>query len=76
MGNEAGFTAFELEEWQARYETNVAYNLADSGCHPVRLSELITEPASVEKLLSFDLHYPPVCTCSFPCLSSNPKRLL
>ncbi len=61
MGHEASFTPFELEEWQSRYETTVKYNLADSGCHPVRLSELVSDPAAVEKLLSLDLHYPPVC---------------
>ncbi|EIE25705.1 PLP-dependent transferase [Coccomyxa subellipsoidea C-169] len=60
MGHEASFTPFELEEWQSRYETTVKYNLADSGCHPVRLSELVSDPAAVEKLLSLDLHYPPV----------------
>ncbi|CAL8469890.1 g9432 [Coccomyxa elongata] len=54
------FISFELEEWQSRYETTVTYNLADSGCHPVRLSELVSDPAAVEKLLAVDLHYPPV----------------
>lgn len=54
------FIPFELEEWQSRYETTVTYNLADSGCHPVRLSELVSDPAAVEKLLAVDLHYPPV----------------
>ena len=54
---------FELEEWQSRYETTVEYNLADSGCHPVRLSELVSDSASTDKLLALDLHYPPVGTC-------------
>lgn len=54
------FIPFELEEWQSRYETTVTYNLADSGCHPVRLSELVSDPSAVEKLLAVDLHYPPV----------------
>ena len=53
---------FELEEWQSRYETTVEYNLADSGCHPVRLSELVSDSASIDKLLALSLHYPPVGT--------------
>ena len=55
---------FELEEWQSRYETTVEYNLADSGCHPVHVSELVTDSASVDKLLALNLHYPPVGTQS------------
>ena len=51
------FTPFALEEWQSRYEETVAYNLADSGVHPVRMDELVTD---VERLLALDLHYPPV----------------
>ena len=35
------FTPFELEEWQSRWETTVAYNLADSGVRAVRLGELL-----------------------------------
>ena len=31
----APFIAFELEEWQSRYEDDVEYNLADSGVKPV-----------------------------------------
>ena len=60
VGQAASFTPFDLEEWQSRYEHSVKYNLADSGCHPVQLSELVADPAAVEKLLSLDLHYPPV----------------
>jgi aspartate/methionine/tyrosine aminotransferase len=54
------FIPFELEEWQSRYETSVAYNLADSGVHPVRLDELVPDPDAVSRLLAVDLHYPPV----------------
>lgn len=35
------FTPFELEEWQSRWETSVAFNLADSGVQAVRLGELL-----------------------------------
>jgi aspartate/methionine/tyrosine aminotransferase len=54
------FTPFALEEWQSRYETTVAYNLADSGVHPVRLSTLVADAEAVARLLAVDLHYPPV----------------
>ncbi|MEV5967409.1 aminotransferase class I/II-fold pyridoxal phosphate-dependent enzyme [Kribbella sp. NPDC051952] len=55
------FTAFALEEWQSHYEHSVAYNLADSGCHPVALGELLgDDPEAVRRMLAIDLHYPPV----------------
>lgn len=61
------FTPFELEEWQSRWETTVACNLADSGVAAVRLGELLAgaegaspDPAALAGLLEMDLHYPPV----------------
>lgn len=61
------FVPFELEEWQSRWETTVACNLADSGVAAVRLGELLgggegSGPDEVElaRLLDVDLHYPPV----------------
>ena len=54
------FVPFQLEEWQSLYETEVAYNLADSGVAPVVLRELLPTPAAVETLLDVDLHYPAV----------------
>ncbi|MEU2779233.1 aminotransferase class I/II-fold pyridoxal phosphate-dependent enzyme [Streptomyces sp. NPDC007162] len=54
------FTPFALEEWQSRYETDVAYNLADSGIDPVRLDELVDTEEKVRDLLSTPLHYPAV----------------
>ncbi|MEU9125250.1 aminotransferase class I/II-fold pyridoxal phosphate-dependent enzyme [Streptomyces sp. NPDC048506] len=55
------FTPFELEAWQSRYERSVAHNLADSGCHPVGLGELLTDaPHAIRRLLAIDLNYPPV----------------
>ncbi|MER5999722.1 aminotransferase class I/II-fold pyridoxal phosphate-dependent enzyme [Nonomuraea angiospora] len=55
------FTPFELEAWQSRYEHAVAHNLADSGCHPVALGELIgDDSAALDRLLAAELHYPPV----------------
>jgi aspartate/methionine/tyrosine aminotransferase len=68
------FTPFELEEWQSRWETSVAFNLADSGVQAVRLGELLAgatgpvggeaqarpDEAGLARLLEVDLHYPPV----------------
>lgn len=61
------FVPFELEEWQSRWETTVAYNLADSGVAAVRLGELLgggegsgPDEAELARLLDVDLHYPPV----------------
>jgi aspartate/methionine/tyrosine aminotransferase len=54
------FVPFELEAWQSAYEQEVEFNLADSGVHPVRVGELVTEPAAVRNLLDTALHYPPV----------------
>jgi len=54
------FVPFDLEEWQSRYETSVAYNLADSGVRAVRLEELVPDPGAVAGLLGLTLHYPPV----------------
>ena len=60
MQQRPDFLPFELEEWQSRYEMTVKYNLADSGCHPVRLSELVSDPSAVLAMLNLDLHYPAV----------------
>ncbi|MCZ4602851.1 aminotransferase class I/II-fold pyridoxal phosphate-dependent enzyme [Streptomyces sp. Lzd4kr] len=54
------FTPFALEEWQSRYETAVAYNLADSGIDPVRLDELADTEEKARALLATPLHYPAV----------------
>lgn len=54
------FTPFALEAWQSRFETNAAYNLADSGIDPVRLEELVDTPEKVNALLATPLHYPAV----------------
>ncbi|GGU93976.1 aminotransferase [Streptomyces albospinus] len=55
------FTPFALEEWQSRYEQTVTHDLADSGCHPVGLGELLgDDPEAIQRLLAIALHYPPV----------------
>jgi hypothetical protein len=32
---------FEMERWQSKWENLVEYNLAESGVHPLRVSELL-----------------------------------
>jgi aspartate/methionine/tyrosine aminotransferase len=54
------FIPFELEEWQSRWETTVAFNLADSGVTAVRLGDLLPDEAELRRFLDVDLHYPPV----------------
>ena len=49
---------FELEEWQSQHGETVKYNLSDSGCHPVCLSELVSDPSAVQAMLDLGLHYP------------------
>jgi aspartate/methionine/tyrosine aminotransferase len=54
------FIPFELEEWQSRWETTVAFNLADSGVAAVRLGDLLADEAELRRFLDVVLHYPPV----------------
>src|SRR5258708_2319171 len=54
------FAPFALEEWQSRYETEVQFNLADSGVQAVTLEELVPTDEAVQRLLQTSLHYPPV----------------
>lgn len=35
------FIPFELERWQSAWENQVAYNLAESGVHPLTIAELL-----------------------------------
>lgn len=35
------FRPFEMERWQSKYENRVAFNLSESGVHPLALNELI-----------------------------------
>ena len=36
------FTPFHMERWQSTYEHRVAYNLSESGVHPLTLGELMS----------------------------------
>ncbi|MDI3420384.1 aminotransferase class I/II-fold pyridoxal phosphate-dependent enzyme [Streptomyces luteolus] len=55
------FTPFELLEWQGRFGSTATYTLADSGCRPVRLRDIVDNQESLNRLLDSELGYPPVC---------------
>lgn len=42
---------------QSTYENQVAFNLSESGVHPLQLGELVEDPASRESLLTETLRY-------------------
>jgi hypothetical protein len=46
-----------MERMQSTYENQVAFNLSESGVHPLRLGELVEDPASRESLLAETLRY-------------------
>ena len=48
---------FAMERMQSTYENQVAFNLSESGVHPLRLAELLDEPDSARALLDERLRY-------------------
>ena len=54
----AQFQPFEMERMMSKWENVVDYNLSESGVHPVKLDELVQDPAVVEALLATELNYP------------------
>ena len=52
------FEVFALERLQSIWEHKVAWNLAESGVHPLRVEELIDKEADRQALLSLPLGYP------------------
>ncbi len=54
------FQTFHLEKLQSEWEQEVAYNLAESGVHPLSLAELLAGTDDLEGLLATRLHYPQV----------------
>jgi hypothetical protein len=48
---------FAMERMQSTYENHVDFNLSESGVHPLRLGELVDDPASRERLLAETLRY-------------------
>nr|WP_295784092.1 aminotransferase class I/II-fold pyridoxal phosphate-dependent enzyme [Rhodoferax sp.] len=51
------FSPFDLVEWQSRHEASSTYSLADSGCQPARLSDVVSDPADLEEMLNVDQGY-------------------
>jgi aspartate/methionine/tyrosine aminotransferase len=49
---------FALERFQSIWENRVAWNVAESGVQPLRVSELIDTPALSDALLEQELGYP------------------
>jgi aspartate/methionine/tyrosine aminotransferase len=49
---------FALERFQSIWENRVAWNVAESGVQPLRVSELIAGPENHDALLELDLGYP------------------
>src|SRR5690349_2830443 len=50
--------AFEMERLQSTWEHRVAWNLSESGVHPLRVEELIDSDVERLALLSQSLGYP------------------
>lgn len=48
---------FEMERMQSTWENVVRYNLSESGVHPVKVEELLTDPADRDALLRIELGY-------------------
>lgn len=64
------FYPFVMERMMSEFEQDVAYNLSESGVHPLRLKELLDyDPDSINQLLATDLNYPHVN--GIPALRQN-----
>lgn len=49
---------FALERFQSIWENRVAWNVSESGVHPLRVSELVDSPALHDALMEQELGYP------------------
>ena len=47
---------FALERFQSIWENRVAWNLSESGVHPLRVSELVNTTTLHDALLDQELH--------------------
>jgi len=53
------FYPFEMERMMSKFEQDVAYNLSESGAHPVSLRELLGgDSEELSRLLATELNYP------------------
>ncbi|MEP7199641.1 MAG: aminotransferase class I/II-fold pyridoxal phosphate-dependent enzyme, partial [Chloroflexota bacterium] len=48
---------FQMERWQSTYENLVAYNLSESGVHPLAVHELVGDGELADRLLATQLGY-------------------
>jgi len=51
------FEPFVLERWQSIWENRVAWNLSESGVHPLRVEEVATSAAERQAVLAQELGY-------------------
>jgi aspartate/methionine/tyrosine aminotransferase len=51
------FVPFALVEWQSRHEAASAYSLADSGCRPAQLRDVVDDPDELARLLAVEQGY-------------------
>ena len=51
------FVPFALVEWQSRHEPSAEYSLADSGCRPARLVDVVADPDELQRLLAIEQGY-------------------
>jgi aspartate/methionine/tyrosine aminotransferase len=51
------FRPFAMERWQSTHENRVAYNLSESGVHPMTLAELAELAGGAESVLATGLGY-------------------
>lgn len=49
---------FALERVQSMWENRVAWNLSESGVHPLKVKEVANTPAHLEAILELELGYP------------------
>jgi aspartate/methionine/tyrosine aminotransferase len=52
------FEPFDMERLQSTWENQVAWNLSESGVHPLTVSELIDTPSVTDDVLGLALGYP------------------
>jgi aspartate/methionine/tyrosine aminotransferase len=54
----AAFQPFDMERMMSKWENVVAYNLSESGVHPLTIRTLLDDEAQIGELLNTELTYP------------------
>jgi aspartate/methionine/tyrosine aminotransferase len=57
MDHMVTFQPFDMERMMSKWENVVKYNLSESGVHPMKVRELVDDPAVIDQLLSTELGY-------------------